>query len=506
MVGDVFQSPSSSQLLVESGPEICYSGDLAQVFLELLDMIRLNIGEPFSNCTKVSRRSFLTVGSAGVAGLSLPGILANEAMAATTVRGKSLIMIHLDGGPPQMDLIDPKPYAPSEVRSPFAPISTNVPGLGLTELMPQCARIADKLVFLRSLVGSDGKHHAFQCQSGYGEKALKSIGGRPALGCVVKHLLGRPEDEVPNFIDLMQGRPLVRNSARPGFLGISCKPFRPDISDIWKRELETGMKGELKRLGNDHKTELSLIHDLPVKRLDDRLELLRSIDRFQRDLDTSGSMNAMDQFHQQAYKVLTSGAFAEAMDISAEDPRVVDHYTPEDVSRGTQSYTSEGPDALLKFMLARRLIEAGVRVVSVSLSDFDTHSDNNNRMRHLGPLFDHGFHALVTDLESRGMLDDTIVLAWGEFGRTPKVNSKGGRDHWPSASMGVMAGGGMPGGLVLGATDREAGKVVDRPLAYSDVIATLYRKLGINPQTIIHDQTGRPHVLMSEGSPVSELV
>ena len=180
------------------------------------------------------------------------------------------------------------------------------------------------------------------------------------------------------------------------------------------------MKGELKRLGNDHKTELSLIHDLPVKRLDDRLELLRSIDRFQRDLDTSGSMNAMDQFHQQAYKVLTSGAFAEAMDISAEDPRVVEHYTPEDVSRGTQSYTSEGPDALLKFMLARRLIEAGVRVVSVSLSDFDTHSDNNNRMRHLGPLFDHGFHALVTDLESRGMLDDTIVLAWGNSDVHPR--------------------------------------------------------------------------------------
>ena len=194
------------------------------------------------------------------------------------------------------------------------------------------------------------------------------------------------------------------------------------------------------------------------------------------------------------------------MDIGAEDSRVVAHYTPKSAASGTQSYTSEGPDSLLKFMLARRLIEAGVRVVSVSLSDFDTHSDNNNRMRHLGPLFDHGFHALVTDLESRGMLDDTIVLAWGEFGRTPKVNAKGGRDHWPSVSMGLIAGGGMPGGLVLGATDREAGKVTQRPIAFCDVIATLYRKLGINPQSIIHDQTGRPHVLMSEGISVPELV
>ncbi len=469
-------------------------------------MIRFNVGQAFANCSGVSRRSFLTAGSAGIAGLSLPAILAQEALAGTRTGKKSLIVIHLDGGPPQMDLIDPKPFAPSELRSPFGPISTSVPGVQLTELMPQCANIADKLVFLRSLVGSDGKHHAFQCQSGYGEKVLKSLGGRPALGCVVKHLLGKPDDEVPNFIDLMQGRPLVRNSARPGFLGISCKPFRPDISDIWKRELETGMKGELKRLGNDHKTELSLIHDLPVNRLDDRLELLKSVDRFKRDLDISGSMDAMDQFHQQAYKVLTSGAFARAMDIGAEDSAVVEHYTPQLASSGTKFYTSEGPDSLLKFMLARRLIEAGVRMVSVSLSDFDTHSDNNNRMRHLGPLFDHGFHALITDLESRGMLDDTMVLAWGEFGRTPKVNEKGGRDHWPSVSMGLMAGGGVPGGLVLGATDREAGKVTERPVPFCDVITTLYRKLGINPQSIIHDQTGRPHVLMSEGDSVPELV
>jgi uncharacterized protein (DUF1501 family) len=469
-------------------------------------MIRLSFGKAFANCSGVSRRSFLMAGSAGIAGLSLPEILAQEALAGTGVRKKSLIVIHLDGGPPQMDLIDPKPYAPSELRSPFAPISTTVPGLQLTELMPQCAKIADKLTFVRSLVGSDGKHHAFQCQSGYREKTLKSIGGRPALGCVVKHLLGRPEDEVPSFIDLMQGRPLVRNSARPGFLGISCKPFRPDISGIWQRELETGMMGELKRLGNDHKTELKLIQDLPVTRLDDRLALLQSVDRFKRDLDTSGSMEAMDQFHQQAYKVLTSGEFAKAMDFNAEDPRVVAHYTPQIAAGGTQSYTSEGPDSLLKFMLARRLVEAGVRVVSVSLSDFDTHSDNNNRMRHIGPLFDHGFHALVTDLESRGMLDDTVVLAWGEFGRTPKMNEKGGRDHWPSASMGIMAGGGIPGGLVLGATDRQAGKVTSRPVPYADVIATLYKKLGIDPQALIHDQTGRPHVLMSDGVPVPELV
>jgi hypothetical protein len=469
-------------------------------------MLQFTSGRAFANCTGIPRRGFLSAGTLGIAGLSLPELLAAEAVAGRGSSGKSVIVIHLDGGPPQMDLIDPKPDAPSDLRSPFAPISSNVAGLRLTELMPQCAKIADKLVMLRSLVGSDGKHHAFQCQSGYKENVLRSIGGRPVVGSVYSHLRGSADDEVPKFVDLMQGRPLVRNSARPGFLGPSVKPFRPDISGRFKRELEPAMKGELARLGNGHKTELRLIEDVPLSRLDDRLGLLKDIDRFNRRLDSSGSMEAMDHMTRQAYTILTSGAFAAAMDIDQEDARVIGHYTPEITPSGTQSYTSEGADAPLKLLLARRLIEAGVRVVSVSLSDFDTHSDNNRRMAHLGPLFDFGLHALVTDLESRGMLDDVTVLAWGEFGRTPKVNAKGGRDHWPRLSMGLMAGGGLAGGAVLGQTDRVAGEATDRPIAYADVVATLYHQLGIDPQTVIHDRTGRPHVLMDQGEVIRELV
>ncbi len=469
-------------------------------------MLRFTSGRALANCTGVSRRSFLCAGALGIPGLSLPELLAAEAATGNGSSRKSIIVIHLDGGPPQMDLIDPKPEAPSELRSPFAPISTTVPGLQLTELMPQCAKIADKLVLLRSLVGADGKHHAFQCQSGYKESALESIGGRPALGCVVNHLLGTPQDEVPNFVDLMQGRPLVRNSARPGFLGPSVKPFRPDISDRWKRELEEGMKGELARLGDQHKTELNLVESISVSRLDDRLALLNSIDRFNRTLDHSGEMEAMDHFTRQAYQILTSGAFAGAMDIDREEARVIEHYTPPTSSSGLQSTTSEGPTAPLKLLLARRLVEAGVRVVSVSLSDFDTHSDNNRRMQHLGPLFDFGFHALVTDLQSRGMLDDVTVLAWGEFGRTPKINNKGGRDHWPNLSMGIMAGGGISGGVVLGKTDRVAAEATHRPIAYADVVATLYHRLGIDPHALLHDRGGRPHMLMDQGEVIRELL
>ena len=468
-------------------------------------MYSLQTGRSFRNCSGISRRGFLTAGSLGIAGLSLPELLAAEAASGRT-SSRSVIMIHLDGGPPQMDLIDPKPLAPSEYRSPFAAIDTNVPGIRLTELMPSCATIADKLVFLRSLVGADGKHHAFQCQSGYKDTVLRSIGGRPALGCVVNHLLGSPEDRVPNFVDLMQGRPLVRNSARPGFLGPSVKPFRPDISGRWKRELEEGMKGELARLGTDHKTELSLIDQVPVARLDDRLALLANIDRFNRRLDQSGSMDAMDHFTRQAYRILTSGSFARAMDIDQEPPEVLRHYTPPTRTDGTQFYTSEGPEAALKFLLARRLVEAGVRVVSLSLSDFDTHRDNNARMEDLGPLMDFSLHALVTDLQRLGMSNDVLVVAWGEFGRTPVINEKGGRDHWPRLSMGIVAGGGTPGGTVLGSTDKFAGEATDRPIDYSDVVATLYHWLGIDLQTVIHDPTGRPHVLMDHGNVIRELV
>ncbi|WP_182864945.1 DUF1501 domain-containing protein [Stieleria mannarensis] len=469
-------------------------------------MMRFDSGRRFANCTGLGRRSFLCAGSSGIAGLSLPELLAADARSGNESSRKSIIVVHLDGGPPQMDLIDPKPDAPAELRSPFAPIPTNVPGIGLTELMPQCATIADKLIFLRSLVGADGKHHAFQCQSGYKETVLQSIGGRPALGCVVSHLLGSPQDQVPNFVDLMQGRPLVRNSARPGFLGPSVKPFRPDISDRFHRELEEGMKGELARLGDGHKTELKLIQSLPVDRIDDRLALLKRLDQFNRSLDDSGEMDAMDHFTRQAYTILTSGAFAGAMDLDQEDPRVIEHYTPKQAGGGSRSYTSEGPEAALKFLLARRLVEAGVRVVSISLSDFDTHADNNNRMQQLGPLFDFGFHALVTDLDSRGMLNDVTVLAWGEFGRTPKINNKGGRDHWPRLSMGVMGGGGMPGGVLLGQTDKVAGEATDRPIDYADVVATLYRQLGIDPGRMIHDRSGRPHVVMDHGEVIKELI
>lgn len=453
------------------------------------------------------RRSFLKAGAMGFGSLTLADLLRAESAAGLRSSNKAVINIHLDGGPPQMDLIDPKPDAPREIRGEFKSLPTNIPGLHLTELLPNLAANAGKYVFLRSLTGAMGNHDAFQCQSGFGDKELAFIGGRPAMGCVVNKLLSSGHDAAPVFVDLMQGRPLVRNSARPGFLGASCSPFRPDISHLFQRELEEGMKAELARRGAPHHQSLALSRDLTIGRLEDRVSLLRDLDTIRRDIDSSGSMQALDEFTQLSLGILTSGRFADAMDLAQEAPKVLERYTPR-IIRPADAYASmESPKCAQKFLLARRLIEAGVRCVSISISDFDTHSRNFSSMRYLGPLIDHALHTLVTDLDERGMLQDVMIIAWGEFGRTPKINDKGGRDHWPKVAMGIMAGGGLKTGQAIGATDRFAAEATSRPVHYQDVIATLYQHLGIDARnTTLTDTTGRPQYLVDIGQPVTELL
>lgn len=456
-----------------------------------------------------NRRDFLRVGAAGLSSLTLPHLLRAESAAGIASSKKSIINIHLDGGPPQMDMIDLKPNSPAEVRGEFKPISTALSGFQICELMPKTASIANDFAFIRSLVNAANKHDAFQCQSGFAESDLKALGGRPAMGCVLSHLWGEDaSQDVPCFVDLMQGRPLVRNSARPGFLGPIVQPFRPDISKEFPRALEDGMKIELQRQGANHRTELALNATLNAQRLHQRGTLLAELDRLRRAVDASGMMDAMDRFHQQAAGILLSGRFAEALDLSKADPRTLDHYTaPATGHLRAASYTSENEYSMRKLLLARRLIEAGVRCVSVSFSDFDTHANNYPRLRHLLPVLDHGLWALVTDLKQRGMLDDVSIVVWGEFGRTPTINKNGGRDHWPAVGMAMLAGGGMRVGQVIGATDRMAAAATERPVSYQDVFATLYRNLGIDAyKTSVTDPTGRPQYLLNEGGVIEEVV
>jgi hypothetical protein len=453
----------------------------------------------------VSRRAFLQAGSLGFAGLTLSDLLRAEAAAGIRSSTKAVINVHLDGGPPHLDMIDLKPDAPREIRGEFEGIETNLAGLQVCELMPKLAATADKFVFIRSLVGSAGAHDAFQCQSGFAAKDLQSLGGRPALGCVVAKLRGSHTDVSPPFVDLMQGRPFVRNSARPGFLGPAYQAFRPDISHLFTRELEPGMKGELARRGDYHAVSFTLNDQLNRSRVDDRLELLRGFDRLRREVDASGMMDAMDDFNRQALGILTSGQFARAMDPSQEDPATLRRYTLE--LPIDQLGTSDDASAVKKLLLARRLVEGGVRCVSLTLGDYDTHRGNFSRLRFLLPVLDHGLAALVSDLDERGMLDDVSIVVWGEFGRTPRVNNGAGRDHWPATGMALLAGGGMRTGQVLGATDRTGSAVVSRPVHYQDIMATLYHNLRIDPaQTTLIDPAGRPQHLVDQGRPLQELL
>jgi hypothetical protein len=452
----------------------------------------------------LSRRAMLQIGTTGIAGLSLVELLRASGSAG---RVRSIINVHLDGGAPQLDTIDPKPNAPSEIRGAFSSIETTVPGLRICEHLPLLASIADRFAWIRTLVGSAGAHDAFQPQSGFEANDLKSLGGRPAIGSVISKLQGSPADPVPPFVDLMQGRPLVRNSARPGFLGPASRPFRPDLSQLFPRELEPGMKGELARLGGEHRISLSLHQDLTADRLSARRNLLHAFDGYRREIDASGMMDAMDRFDQQAVSILTSGRLKNALDLEA-DPVAARKYACDGAEESLASYTSDGPRATLKFLLARQLIEAGVRCVSLSLSDFDTHSDNFPRMRSLLPILDRGLSALVLDLEDRGLLDDVLIVVWGEFGRTPRVDPKsGGRHHWPQVGPALLAGGGLRMGQIIGVTDRDAGTAINRPVHYKDIVATMYHHVGLDPhRTSLTDPQGRPQHLLDTGHALRELI
>jgi hypothetical protein len=461
-----------------------------------------------SRFSRPSRRQALVAGAVGFGGLTLADLLRAEAASGIRSSTKSVISVHLDGGPSQLDTLDLKPDAPVEIRGEFKPIATRIPGLHLCELMPRIARLAHQFAFIRSLVGSAGAHDAFQCQSGFPAQDLKSLGGRPALGSVVARLRGSVRDVMPAFVDLMQGRPLVRNSARPGFLGPSYQPFRPDISKMFARELEPAMKKELAARGVDHTIRLTLVEGLGHDRLLERNRLVAAFDGARRQLDASGGMEAMDQFVQQALNILTSGRLAKALDLSKEPLPSLERYTPPADDKAFRFYTSEDGFSARKLLLARRLVEAGARCVSVSFSDFDTHAQNFPRLRQLLPIVDHALAALVSDLDERGMLGDVAIVVWGEFGRTPRVDAKsGGRHHWPAVGPALLAGGGLKVGQVIGATDRYGAAVRARPVSYQDVFATLYHHLGINPATTtLTDPNGRPQHIVTAGETIRELV
>ncbi|MDR3406223.1 MAG: DUF1501 domain-containing protein [Chthoniobacter sp.] len=435
-------------------------------------------------CDGVSRRDFLRIGGLALGGLSLPGILRAEAAAGAGRSHKAVIMIFLPGGPSHQDIFDLKMDAPSEIRGEFKPIATNVPGIQITEHLPRLAKMMDKCTLIRSMSDCDGRHDAFQCLTGRPFQQ-QPPGGWPAFGSVVSKLQGSLDPAVPPFIGLApkMGHMEWARCGEPGFLGVAQAPFEPN-------------KGG----GVEDMT----LNGVTLDRLSDRRALLKSFDQFRRDVDASGLMGGLDTFNQQAFGVLTSSKLLHALDVTQEDPRILERYGKGD----PKNRDDGGPKLMEHFLAARRLVEAGARCVTVAFSRWDHHGGNFAALRQDLPLLDQGLTALIQDLHDRGLDKDVSVVVWGEFGRTPTINKDAGRDHWPRVSCALLAGGGMHHGQVIGATDRLGGEATERPVRFGEVFATLYQRLGIDVvKTTIDDLSGRPQYLVEPGClPMKELV
>jgi uncharacterized protein DUF1501 len=446
-------------------------------------------GRPYRLCDRLSRRSFLRIGGLALGGLSLPQLLRAEAQSGITRSHKSVIMIFLSGGPPHQDMVDLKPDAPAEIRGEFNPIHTKVPGIDICELLPRIAGRTDRLAIIRSVVGSQGAHAAFQCMTGR-SSSRQPQGGWPSLGSTVAKLQGAVAPTVPPFVGLSPKMKytLWSDSGRPGFLGPSYAPFLPNADGLADMTLQ----------------------GVSVDTLDDRKGLLSGFDGLRREVDASGGVEAADQFTREALNILTSSRLVEALDLEREDPRLRDRY-----GRGSPEpagYGDAGPLLNDYFLAARRLVEAGVRVVTLAYGRWDWHGKpygtNFENARNHFPMFDLGLSALLDDLYDRGLEKEVSVIAWGEFGRTPKINGNAGRDHWPAVSCALLAGGGMRVGQVIGSTDRLAEQAKTRPVSFQEIFATLYHNLGIDAErTTIPDFSGRPHYLVEDqAQPLAELV
>ncbi len=433
-------------------------------------------------CDGVSRRNFLRIGALGMGGLTLPQLLKAEAASGLSSGRKAVIMIYLPGGPPHQDTFDLKLDAPSEIRGEFKAIPTNVPGTQICEYLPRMARMADQYTIIRSISDAVDDHSDFMCQTGR-RKNNQPPGGWPTFGACVSRVLGPADPAVPAFIGLeprMQHRPY--NAANAGFAGISHDAFRPAA---------------------DAKSDM-VLNGITADRLSDRRALLTSFDRFRRDVDSSGLMSGLDGFNQQAFGMLTSSRLLAALDIKSEDPRLLERYGKGDA----KVHGDAAPMLNEQFLVARRLVEAGARFVTVAYGFWDYHGNNFGNARNDLPLLDQGVSALLEDLRQRGLDKDVSVVMWGEFGRSPTVNKDGGRDHWPRANCAIVAGGGMKTGQVIGATDRLGGEPSERPVQFGEVFATLYHTLGIDVNKVtLPDLTGRPQYLVPDGcQPMKELV
>ena len=430
----------------------------------------------------LTRRDLLRVGSLTALGLSLSDLFRLRAVAApeTKIRAKSCILLWLDGGPSHLETWDLKPDAPIEVRGPFRAIDTNVPGVRISECLPNTAKIADKIAIVRSVTSPLGEHGIANQYMLTGYKPSPVL-DYPSYGAVVAHVRGGKHTLPPNV-----AIPDFRPPASSGFLGTACRPFAT-LGDPAKPDFKV--------------RDLDFYPGVNSTRMERRKEFLEQLDKFQRLTEINPALGGDAEFDQ-AYRLVTTPAAKQAFDLNQEKPETRSRYGPRTIGQSA--------------LLARRLVERGVPFVNVLNTGWDTHSNLVLTLKEgfsgakigvgLIPTFDLAFSALVSDLSERGLLNETLVIAMGEFGRTPKLNQAGGRDHWPRVFSVAMAGGGIKGGQVIGSSDKVGESPKDQPVTPADLARTIYVLLGIDPDSDLHTSDGRPVQVNQGGKVVKELM
>ena len=422
------------------------------------------LGSKQGFCDGISRRNFLQVGAFG-AGVTLADMLRSKAQASDVTgrqagtRQKSAIMIYLPGGPSHMDMYDLKPNAPTEFRGEFRPINTNVPGVQICEHFPRQAQMWDKLACIRSIVSVD-EHSDSLVMTGKSQRENMTA-NHPSFGSVVSRVRSSSAN-VPPFVSL---RGMSRGT-EPGFLGITHRPFSPNGPGLDNLRPQTVVSAE---------------------RMSDRRNMLDAFDDVRRDIDNN--VAGYDAFTARAFDMISAGVVRNALDNSRESAEVRTRY------QGVES-----------FLTARRLVEAGVGCVTLSIGGWDTHGQNFQTLRRQLPQVDKGVANLVTDLHDRGLLNDTVIVMWGEFGRTPRVNNNAGRDHWAPVMGAMVAGGGMRMGQAIGASTARGERPQDRRYSVPQVLSTLYRTIGIDPAQTFLNGAGRPIHIQDDRDSVRELV
>ncbi len=446
-------------------------------------MFQLSLGRRHHNCNGISRRHLLRVGTCGlIGGMTLPRLLELQALAASPVspKAKSCIFLFLEGGPPHLDMWDPKPEAPTEIRGPFGTISTNVPGIFVTDQLPLCAQIADQYTILRSHSHSDNGHSTgyHYVMTGHrpsfadGDNPVPNNEYFPSIGSVVSRTLNQ-RGALPAYINL----PHPMSAGGPGFYGAEHAPFvieaDPTQPDFEVKDLRPPV-------------------NLSEKRLSLRKQLLSGVDQLERQRNQSHG-KAMSIYYEKAYSLVTSQDARKAFNIQAEPDAVRDAY----------GRTQLGQCALL----ARRLVEGGCRFVGVDAPGWDVHFNCFPSLKtDLIPYADRAFSALITDLKQRGLLDETLVVMMGEMGRTPRINAGAGRDHWSMAQTIIFAGGGTKPGQVIGATDKHAMAPTGNPVGVNDLLRTISVLMGIDPDRTFLGPLGRPVPIVDGGKVIHDLM